>query len=195
MQETVKLKKDLNAVQIPFGTPTFLNKGTEVVITYSLGGSYTIETDSNLYRVDNKNADALGKTPEPLFTPAENENATLEDRIWALLRSCYDPEIPVNIVDLGLIYGVEIKKTTEKQGSDYEKRVRPQSKQEDRFDVKIKMTLTAPGCGMGPIIADDAKTRVATLPEVNSVEVEMVFDPPWDRSMMSDQAKLELGML
>ena len=124
-------------------------------------------------RIDSKDADALGKEPEPIFEIAENENTTLENKIWSLLRSCYDPEIPVNIVDLGLIYGIDI----------------------DDSDIKIRMTLTAPGCGMGPIIAEDAKTRVLNLPEVKNVEIEMIFDPPWDRSMMSEQAKLELGML
>jgi probable FeS assembly SUF system protein SufT len=131
-----------------------------------------------MYRVDSKNADALGKKIESDFTLAENEDATLEDRIWNLLRSCYDPEIPVNIVDLGLIYGVDIEET-----------------KKDRFNIKIRMTLTAPGCGMGPIIAEDAKTKVLSLPEVEDVKIETVFDPPWDRSMMSEQAKLELGML
>ena len=132
-----------------------------------------------MYRIESKDADALGKT-NLTFTLVGNENTTLENKAWAALRTCYDPEIPVNIVDLGLIYGIDI--TTDNDDK-------------DKFNITIRMTLTAPGCGMGPVIAEDAKQKVLSLPEVKSVEIEMVFDPPWDRSMMSEQAKLELGLL
>ena len=111
------------------------------------------------------------------FTLAGNSNTALEDKIWSTLRSCYDPEIPVNIVDLGLIYDINITPD-----------------EDNKYNIIIKMTLTAPTCSMGPIIIANAKDRVLGLPEVKSVEVEVIFDPPWDRSMMSEQAKLELGM-
>lgn len=175
-QETIKLKRSVDVVLVPFGSIVTLPKGTEVTITQSLGGTYTITTPGAMYRLESKDADALGKT-NSVFTLAENENTALEDKIWTILRTCYDPEIPVNIVDLGLIYGIDITPDND-----------------NKFNVTIRMTLTAPGCGMGPIIAADAKEKVQSLSEVKSVEIEMVFDPPWDRSMMSEQAKLELGL-
>jgi len=175
-QETVKLRRDVEAVLVPIGSPAALLKDTEVTITQDLGGTYTVTNAGSMYRIANKDADALGKA-NLVFTLAENDNIALEDKVWAVLRTCYDPEIPVNIVDLGLIYNISITATTD-----------------DKSNILIYMTLTAPGCGMGPIIAADAKQKVLSLPEVNSVEIEMVFDPPWDRSMMSEQAKLELGL-
>ena len=178
MQEIVKLNRDINAIQVPFGTASSLPKDTEVIITHSLGGSYTVTAAGNMYRIESQDADALGKS-SLTFNLAENENASLEDKIWNVLRTCYDPEIPVNIVDLGLIYGVDIVASDENNKS----------------NVTIRMTLTAPGCGMGPIIAEDAKQKVLSLSEVKEVTIEMIFDPPWDRSMMSEQAKLELGLL
>lgn len=177
MTETIKLKHDVDVILVPTGTRVTLPKDTEVVITQALGGSYTITTPGAMYRIESKDADALGKT-SLTFTLAENENIALEDKIWGVLRTCYDPEIPVNIVDLGLIYDINIIPN-----------------EDNKFNVIIKMTLTAPGCGMGPIIAADAQEKTLSLPEVKSVEIETIFDPPWDRSMMSDQAKLELGML
>ncbi|EKE00796.1 MAG: putative metal-sulfur cluster biosynthetic enzyme [uncultured bacterium] len=176
-QETVKLRRDVDVILVPFGTPVTLPKDTEVTIAQSFGGTYTVTTPGAMYRIDNKNADALGKA-NLIFTLAENEDIELENKIWAILRTCYDPEIPVNIVDLGLVYDINIMPDTD-----------------NKSNVTIHMTLTAPGCGMGPIIAADAKQKVLSLPEVKTVEVEIVFDPPWDRSMMSEQAKLELGML
>lgn len=175
-QEMVKLKRDVDAILVPFGSSIILPKGTEVTITQSLGGTYTITTPGAMYHIENKDADALGKT-NLTFTLAENENTTLEEKIWSTLRTCYDPEIPVNIVDLGLIYGVNIT-----------------SEDDKTYNVIIEMTLTAPGCGMGPIIAEAAKQKILSLSEVKSAEIKFVFDPPWDRSMMSDQAKLELGL-
>ena len=125
-----------------------------------------------MYRIDGKNIDALGKVAID-FIAKENQALSLKDRIWNILRTCYDPEIPVNLVDLGLIYGVKVI---------------------DHSDIIVCMTLTAPGCGMGPIIAQEAKQKIMHLSEVCSAEIEFVFDPPWGRSMMSDQAKLELGL-
>jgi probable FeS assembly SUF system protein SufT len=176
-QETVKLRRDVEVILVPFGTPATLPKNTEVTITQSLGGTYTVTTPGAMYRIDNKDADSLGKS-NIIFTLAENENIELEDKVWAVLRTCYDPEVPVNIVDLGLIYNIGIIQA-----------------EDDKSNVTIYMTLTHPGCGMGPIIAADAKQKVLSLPEVTSVEIEITFDPPWDRSMVSEQAKLELGLL
>lgn len=171
MQEIVILQRDVDAILVPFGNVVQLNKDTEVTITQSLGGSYTIVNVGSMYRIDGKDIDALGKVATD-FIATENETLSLKDKIWNILRTCYDPEIPVNIVDLGLVYDVKV----------------------DNSDVIIYLTLTAPGCGMGPIIAQDAKQKIMCLPGVCSTEVEFVFDPPWDRSMMSDQAKLELGL-
>jgi len=171
MQELVKLQRDVDAILVPFGNMVQLNKDTEVTITQSLGGSYTIVNSGAMYRVDSKDADSLGKVATD-FVNVKNQEATLDEQIWNILRTCYDPEIPVNIVDLGLIYDVKVIDN----------------------NVIVYLTLTAPGCGMGPIIAQDAKQKILYLPGVSSAEIEFVFDPPWDRSMMSDQAKLELGL-
>jgi probable FeS assembly SUF system protein SufT len=176
--EIVKLNRDCIAIQVPFGNQITLCKDAEVIITQALGGTYTVISNGNMYRIENKNADALGKAVLT-FLPADDTNLTLKDKIWAVLRSCYDPEIPVNIVDLGLIYGVDITPTVA----------------QNKYQVVIRMTLTAPGCGMGPIIAAEAEHKVASLPEVESVKMEIVFDPPWNRNMMSDQAKLALGVM
>lgn len=171
MQEIIKLQRDVDAILVPFGITVQLNKDAEVTITQSLGGNYTIVNAGSMYRIDNKDIDALGKVViGPINT--ENPAVSLEDQVWNILRTCYDPEIPVNIVDLGLIYSVKIIDN----------------------NVIVYLTLTAPGCGMGPIIAQDAKQKIMRLPGVSSAEIEFVFDPAWDRSMMSDQAKLELGL-
>lgn len=178
MQEIVKLKREVSAIQVPFGTSCTLPKDTEVNIIYSLGGTYTVTTLGDMYRIANHDADALGKTIQEATSTTSDNTVSLENKVWSVLRTCYDPEIPVNIVDLGLIYSVDV--------------ATPDS--ENRSDIIIRMTLTAPGCGMGPIIAEDAKQKVSILPEIKSVTVDIVFDPPWDRSIMSDQAKLELGL-
>ncbi|MCL5261047.1 MAG: putative Fe-S cluster assembly protein SufT [Gammaproteobacteria bacterium] len=175
--ETIKLTRDCIAIQVPFGNQITLPKNTEVTITQELGGTYTVIANNNMFRIDSSNADALNKLVATENT-ANNANVPLEEQIWAQLRTCYDPEIPVNIVDLGLVYGVDITPA-----------------EENKFNVVIRMTLTAPACGMGPIIAADAKQKVSQLPQVKEATIEMVFDPPWDRSRMSDQAKLTLGLM
>lgn len=176
-QEYAVVNRECTAVQIPEGTPALLSPGTRVRITQSLGGSYTVVTERGyLLRIDEKNADALGKAPGAT-TAALSAEGSLEDRVWSLLRTCYDPEIPVNIVDLGLVYNCEVQETPE--GS---------------RRVDIKMTLTAPGCGMGPVLAQDVKTRIEALPEVERADVEIVFDPQWNQNMMSEAARLELGL-
>lgn len=174
--DIIILQRDVNALLIPSGARIYLQQGTEVTITQSLGGSYTVNIYGNLARIDNKDADALGKPVQLQFSEEELENSTIEELVWTQMRTCYDPEIPVNIVDLGLIYECNINESKE------------------QYQIHIKMTLTAPGCGMGPTIAAEVKNKVEALPKVSTVEVEIVFDPPWNHSLMSDAAKLELGM-
>ena len=175
------LRRECRAVRIPEGTPALLSQGTRVRITQALGGSYTVTTERGyLFRIGAQDADALGKTPGEILLEMAGEG--LEDRVWAVMRTCYDPEIPINIVDLGLIYSCEVLDDRRDDGRDEGRR------------VEIKMTLTAPGCGMGPVLAQEVKERVASLPGVGEVDVEVVFDPPWDQNMMSEAARLELGL-
>ncbi|MDY6943991.1 MAG: putative Fe-S cluster assembly protein SufT [Pseudomonadota bacterium] len=176
--EPVALKRDCLAVMIPSGDQVVLPEGGELLITQALGGSFTAYYAGNLVRIAGKDADALGK--EPLPGPELPEGATdaeVEKTIWDQMKTCYDPEIPVNIVDLGLVYTCEIEKT-------------PAGERE----VNVKMTLTAPGCGMGDIIADDVRAKVEAVPTVVNARVEVVFDPPWHQGMMSEEAKLQTGL-
>ncbi len=172
------VQREVEAIQIPDGVQVTIPAGSEVWITQELGGSLTVMTDRGaMFRIDEKNFDAVGRE-----TPAEAadgaEGGTLEERVWAGMRKCYDPEIPVNIVDLGLVYDCQID-----EGGP------------DGHRVSIKMTLTAPGCGMGPVLAQDVKTRIEELPDVEHAEVEIVLDPPWNQNMMTEAAKLQLGFL
>jgi probable FeS assembly SUF system protein SufT len=182
-EETV-LRRDCEVIQIPDGNRVLLPAGTEVVITQSLGDTFTVQapTMGGLYRVAGKDADALGKAQASTDAQRINsadENAPVDEAlIWDQLRNVYDPEIPVNIVELGLVYDL---------------RVEPHPEGGSR--VAVKMTLTAPGCGMGPVIAMDAKSRIESVHGVKEADVEVVFDPPWNRDMMSEAAKLELGLL
>jgi probable FeS assembly SUF system protein SufT len=176
-QDIIVLRRDCEARMIPSGTRMLLPAGEEVMITQALGDSYTVNFHGNLWRIDGHDADALGKEIKTAATL--DPNASLEEHIWAQMKTCYDPEIPVNIVDLGLIYECHLEKITA----------------ENQYRVNIKMTLTAPGCGMGPVLANDVKQKVLALPGVAEVNVEIVFDPPWDHSKMSEAAKLQLGML
>lgn len=175
--EIILLRRDSDAWLIPSGARILLPKATEVTVTQSLGGSYTVNVYGNLVRIDGKDADALGR--EVMVLPSDaDSNAKIEDLVWAQLKTCYDPEIPVNIVDLGLIYDCQIQSSEEKQ-----------------HEIKITMTLTAPGCGMGPVLAADVKQKMLMIGGVTRVDVELVFDPPWNQSRMSEAAKLQLGML
>ena len=180
IDEQVTLSRDVEVITIPFGTKTKLKKGEKGQITQALGGSYTVMIGGNLFRIDWKDADAIGKeqTEEIKKTDNSKDVEINEKAVWDVMKTCYDPEIPVNIVDLGLIYSCEFK--TKDNGNKL---------------VDIKMTLTAPGCGMGPSIAQDVENRVSALNGINSVNVELVWDPQWDRDMMSEDAKLQLGML
>ncbi len=161
---------------IPSGVKITIQKGTLVMITQALGTAYTVYVNGNLARVAGKDGDALSMVI--LEEPDVNDMlGTPEDKVWELLKTCFDPEIPVNIVDLGLVYECKVDETP------------------TGVLVDIKMTLTAVGCGMGPVLIADIEQKIRGIKEVTDVKVELVFDPPWNRSMMSDVAKLQLGML
>ncbi len=177
--QPVKLKRDCKAVQIPQGTEIELEQGLEVIITQSLGGTYTVATPTGLAQIANKDADALGIDPEEKkeeSAPAPQGEATVE-MLWDQLKTCYDPEIPVNIVDLGLVYDCQL---IDDNGS---------------RRAEVKMTLTAPGCGMGPVIAGEAEQKILTLEGVDEAKVELVWDPPWNQGMISEAGRMKLGMV
>jgi len=182
MREEVTFSRNAEGIMIPSGERVLVPNGSHGTITQSLGGSYTLITDRGLMiRVAGREVEAIGKTPENVPETKVGEELTpekLEELVWDQLKTCFDPEIPVNIVDLGLVYLCEL-----------------QPAEDGGKNVKIKMTLTAPGCGMGPVLAHDVKQKIESLPGVKTAEVEVVFDPVWDRSMMSDAAKLQLGMM
>ncbi len=178
-EDILLLAREVNAVQIPSGNQTALKKGTPVTITQSLGGSYTVHVNelAGLFRISSADADALGieSSNTPLESPDAGEFS--EDRVWEVLKTCYDPEIPVNIVDLGLIYSLDSNK--DDQG---------------KHLVNVKMTLTAPGCGMGPSIAADARSKIISLKGVRDAQVDVVWEPPWNPSMISPAGKEKLGI-
>jgi len=177
--EPFTLQRDVDAVIIPAGEQLILREGTGGFITQALGGSFTVYVEGNLFHIAGTDADALGK--EPVEPPEVPENATdedIENVIWQQLKTCYDPEIPINIVDLGLIYRCDI--TTMPNG---------------QRSVNVDMTLTAPGCGMGEILVQDAQEKIAIIPTIADVRVDLVFDPPWNQSMMSDEARLQTGLM
>ena len=179
MHDEIVLSRDCEAIQIPQGTTSTLPAGTRVAITQSLGGSYTVATEAGyLFRITDANADALGF--EAVARPAQTAASTEVDEaaVWDQLKTCYDPEIPVNIVDLGLIYDCTIDR-----------------QENGKAKVNVKMTLTAPGCGMGPTIAAEARMRVESIPGVEEANVELVWDPPWDQSMISEAGKMKLGLI
>ncbi|GJM09419.1 MAG: putative Fe-S cluster assembly protein SufT [Lysobacteraceae bacterium] len=175
--EPMQISRDCDAIMIPSGDLVELPAGTTGYITQSLGGSFTVFVDGNLFRIAGQDADALGK--EPLPQPVLEEGATNEDverLIWSQLKTCYDPEIPVNVVDLGLIYECDVVHGAKR-------------------DISVTMTLTAPGCGMGDVLVEDVRSKLKLVPTVGDVDVELTFDPPWSYNMMSDVAKLETGMM
>lgn len=179
MNEPFSLSRDVKAVIIPAGEELLLREGTSGFITQALGGSFTIYVEGNLFRVAGLDADALGKEPvSPPKVPDNASDADIEAVIWEQLKTCYDPEIPVNIVDLGLIYRCDVAPLGNGERS-----------------VTVDMTLTAPGCGMGDILVQDAQEKIAIVPTVSDVSVQLVFDPPWNASMMSDEARLQTGLM
>lgn len=176
-REQIVTRRDISTIQIPDGTPFFVPAGSQLRILQALGGNWTVATPwGAMLRVDARDADALGK--EVVDDAASRAEGTLEERVWAQLRTCYDPEIPVDIVELGLVYGVEIV-PVEDTGS---------------ARVEVKMTLTAPGCGMGEVLTRDVRDKILGLRGVHDIDVELVFDPPWAQNMMSEAARLQLGM-
>ena len=180
--EPIILSRDCEAIQIPSGEKVMLPAGSRVTVTQSLGGSYTVTTDQgNLVRIANKDADAIGEEAE--VSQAERLTAAagpadLEKLVWDQLKTCFDPEIPVNIVDLGLVYHCQVT---------------PLPEGDNKVDVKF--TLTAPGCGMGQVLKADMESKILSLSGVKDVDVEVVFDPPWDPSKMSEAAKVQLGFM
>ena len=182
MSRDRKLSRDVIATQIPSGDKQLLPAGATVMLHQNLGGSCTVQTDFGLFRVDSRDADALGERSD---TGAEGAGAALADgspdpaAIWDQLRRVYDPEIPVNIVDLGLVYSMDLAALPEGAG----------------FQVNVAMTLTAPGCGMGPAIADDAKTKILLVPGVSTADVRITWDPPWNQSMISEEGRMKLGLV
>jgi probable FeS assembly SUF system protein SufT len=176
--EPVTLTRDLDAVIVPAGINVKLRAGQSGFITQSLGGSFTVYVEGNLFRVAGKDADALGKeSVEVPQLPPDAGDEDVRELVWEQMKTCYDPEIPINIVDLGLVYSCEVR-------SEPDGRV-----------VAIAMTLTAPGCGMGEVLVQDVREKVEMIPTVKRADVELVFDPPWNQSMMTDAAKLQTGMM
>ena len=177
--DPITLSRDVEAAMIPAGTKVTLQKGEQASITQSLGGSFTVVVNGNMFRIEGQDADALGREPlakpAPATGPVPSEQ--MEKEVWDQLRTCYDPEIPVNIVDLGLIYDCHLSSFA--PGS---------------YRVEVKMTLTAPGCGMGPVLAQDVQNKLLSLENVDDVAVELVWDPPWNQAMMTEAAKLQLGL-
>ena len=174
--ESVRLLRDVDAYMVPSGDEVKLLAGNLVKITQALGGNYTVIMNGNMVQIREENADALGmEIAIPKAT--SNFNGDITQQVWDQLKTCYDPEIPVNIVELGLIYDLNVL------GPEEDKK------------VEIQMTLTAPGCGMGPVIAEEVDRKINGINGVTSVKVDLVWEPMWNRDMMSEEAKLELGML
>ena len=178
-QRETTTTRDVVASEIPAGTRFTIPAGTNLQITQSLGGTYTVMVPMGyLARIDAKDADAIGEEPEQKPSEEAMSPKSVEELCWDQLRTCYDPEIPVNIVDLGLVYSVQLTPLSEGGNK-----------------VEVKFTLTAPGCGMGEVLRDDICQKLLTIPGIREADVQVLFDPPWSMSMMSDAAKLQLGMM
>jgi probable FeS assembly SUF system protein SufT len=181
MHQEIALKREIEAIQIPSGDTIALPAGTKVIVTQSLGGTFTVATEHGLARISAANADALGledDAEKPAGDSAPLQGDALEAAVWKQLKGVYDPEIPVNIVDLGLVYDCVIT------GAEAEPKT-----------VEVKMTLTAPGCGMGPTIAADAQSKIMSLTGIREARVELVWDPVWNREMISEEGKMKLGLI
>jgi probable FeS assembly SUF system protein SufT len=184
-KEPVKISRDLEVVQIPEGYQVRLARGTEVRITQALGDTYTVMTEyGTMVRISGKDADAIGETIKSAVSKDSASTAgaalsadAVKEQAWTALRGVYDPEIPVNVVELGLVYKNEVSALPE-----------------GGYQININMTLTAPGCGMGGVLKSDAEQRLLAIPQVKKVNVEMVIDPPWNISMVSEAARLDLGL-
>lgn len=179
MDDTRTLTREVEATLIPQGTPMSLPEGETVTITHRLGGNFTVMTHNGMFRIKGSDADSLGEevtetTPEK----HRHEGPPEQDALWVALRKVFDPEIPVNIVDLGLVYSLESSKSGD-----------------EGYKINMDMTLTAPGCGMGPAIAEDAKGQLERVPGVNEAEVNIVWDPPWNQDMITEEGKMVLGLI
>jgi len=181
-EKPIALTRDCTVIMIPSGEKIDLLAGDTVWLTQALGGAYTVMTERGYTaRIDGQDADALGLTPpddlQPSRTSPEAGSDSVEDRVWRELRSCFDPEIPVNIVDLGLIYACQIS-----------------GRSDGGHKASVRFTLTAQGCGMGQFLKEDIRKRLLTVPGIREVEIELVWDPPWNQSMISGSAKHQLGI-
>lgn len=174
MQRMVVTQRDCKARRVPSGQMQMIPEGEFVNLTQDLGGNYTVTWQGNMLRIDGTDADALGRKPQVLEFDTPVDDQIVEAQVWQALETIFDPEIPINLVSLGLIYNVAIEQSTK--------------------TVTIQMTLTAPGCGMGPVLVGDVEYRVAMVPNVEQVKVDLVFDPPWSRERMSEEALLEAGL-
>jgi probable FeS assembly SUF system protein SufT len=174
------LSREIVVTQIPSGEKQTLPVGTRIQVHQTLGGSYTVQTDHGLFRIDGKDGDALGEKAADHSVEAATlaDGAPNPEAVWDQLRKVFDPEIPVNIVDLGLVYSMEVEK-----------------REDNAFKVNVAMTLTAPGCGMGPAIAEDAKGKILLVPGVSDADVRITWDPPWNQSMISEEGKMKLGLV
>lgn len=173
-QNMIVTRQECPARRVPSGDPVTIPKGEFLTLNQSLGGNYTVTWKGNMLRIDGTDAAAIGQQPETLEFTDDGSGRIDETQVWTALDSIYDPEIPISLVSLGLIYGVEVD--------------------QEQSRVAIRMTLTAPGCGMGPVLVSDVRYRTGKVPNVKSVAVELVFDPPWSRDMMSEEAQLEAGL-
>jgi len=176
-QRTVVVSRDVPARLVPDGTRITIHKNSFVNLRQALGGTYTVTLNGNMARIDGTDAHAIGQAPLELdFDPPEADGSVREADLNTALGTIFDPEIPVNILDLGLVYGCDV------------------IRREDKNVVQVRMTLTAPNCGMGPVLVGDVEDRLAKVPNVDEVEVALLFDPPWSRDMMTEEAQLELGL-
>jgi probable FeS assembly SUF system protein SufT len=181
MERERTLTREIVATQIPAGDKHTLPAGTRVFIHQTLGGSFTVQSDFGLFRIDGKDSDAIGEQSQDTSVKSGTlaDGAPDPEAIWQQLRQVYDPEIPVNIVDLGLVYSMDVEPLPENGG----------------HKVNVAMTLTAPGCGMGPAIAEDARSKIALVPGVANADVRITWDPPWNQSMISEEGKMKLGLI
>lgn len=181
MHDEIKLTREVDAIQIPSGDTLTLPAGTPVFVTQRLGGTFTVATSQGLARISAQDADALGidhaENSKQQAAAERLKDAPLEEQVWAQLKGVYDPEIPVDIVNLGLVYDMHIEEVDGKR------------------TVNVKMTLTAPGCGMGPVIAADAQAKVMVIDGIDDAKVELVWDPAWNQDMISEEGKMKLGMI
>lgn len=186
IQRERTLSREVLATQIPSGDRALLPSGTRALIHQTLGGSYTVQTDSGLFRIDGQDGDALGEEviDNAVKVATLDGGAPDPEAIWDQLRKVFDPEIPVNIVDLGLVYSMDVEAVPP-----------PSPDDQPSYTVNVAMTLTAPGCGMGPAIAEDAKTKILLVPGVSTADVRITWDPPWNQAMISEEGKMKLGLI